>query len=503
MNPWVPEPLEWQRQFFDKLRRALAVGHLLFMLNVGRQAGKSRGLLLWSLLWERGVFSGGNIAICAPSKNHIDDLRDQVEKWCSETISGLSPAGLGFEFLTGGRLDFWTLGTGAVAPLRGRAYDAVVIDEAAYIPDLLEVLEGNVSPTLSTSAGPVVMGSTPSGVDTDYHHLWRRTSPAARFWGTSELNPKITAEYLERKRKGPPPMLETRYLQEYEAAFVDASGAMLRRSKVRYGTPPPLETFRTLSFGIDAAVTAKSSSDYSALAVCGIDAQDRRWLLHLAHWRSVWADTESKIVGFYRAWRPHVVAFESVSFAALGCRALLNAGVPCRPVVPHKDKAMRWERIIVRYHMGEVWHSDTLDQECENELFAFGFDKNGQALAAHDDCVDACELAFSPLFAELSDDWGGDQTSGRHWGKRLPHEIEPAKWYNSDGSYVQLTAGEDGKEQFTTFNANGTKKIDDGRRIQKIGDFAVLLDKDGNELDRCAWNAHVWGCALLPPPKSP
>ena len=422
----------------------MASGERTFICNVGRQSGKTTALGIWALIWERGVLAGGHIAICTPSSKHTADLKDKIKRWLGE-LATPSPAGLGFDvLLSNGRIDFWELGPNAIAPGRGRAYEAVVIDEAAYVPGLKAILQENLEPTLSTTGGPVILGSTPCGKN-DFYDLWRSTPPIARFSGGSELNPAITAAWLKDKRRR---TIETRYLQEYEAAFTDQIGSLLKRDKVRYGTPPPLETFKTISFGIDAAISVKTTADYSALAVCGVDQQDRRWVLHLAHWRAVWADSEAKIIGFYHAWRPHIVAFESVAFAALGCRALLNAGVPCRPVVPHKDKATRFERVLVRYHMAEVWHSDGLDTECENELFAFGFDTGGKPLSSHDDCVDSLELAISPLFAELSSDWSDTSDRGRQWGPaggNLPHEIPELQ---IGGRYVWQIHGYETKAQY-------------------------------------------------------
>jgi phage terminase large subunit-like protein len=216
--------------------------------------------------------------------------------------------------------------------------------------------------------------------------------------------------------------LELRYLQEHEGVFVDVAGLKLKRSEVQYGKPPALESFKTISFGVDPAVSTKTSADYTGLAVCGIDGNDRRWILHLAHWRSSWAETERKLLGFYAAWRPHTVIFEAVCFASIGANLLLDAGMAVRPIVPHKDKMTRFERLHVRYATAAIWHSETLDQECENELYAFDS-------GSHDDVVDAVVYGMTPLFPELSTDWTGERWS--QWGSgvagSLPHEVEAAK----------------------------------------------------------------------------
>src|SRR5258707_7433517 len=139
MNLHLPSWLDWQKEVFGidgKIERALAAGEQTFMVNVARQVGKSTALLLWALLWERGALYGGHIGLFAPSDKHIADLKDKLKRWIGEAIAGPSPAGLGWDLVTGGRLDLWPLGVGAVAAGRGRAYDAVLVDEAAYVPNL-------------------------------------------------------------------------------------------------------------------------------------------------------------------------------------------------------------------------------------------------------------------------------------------------------------------------------------------------------------------------------
>lgn len=474
--------LEWQRQCFTKAEDAFRAGELLFMINVGRQAGKSRGLLVYIIAsgtegspfqWVRGPLVGGHVGIGAPSSKHLEELKAETRRMLGESVSGPSPAGIGWDTVTGGRIDFWPLGPGTLAAARGRTYDIFLVDEAAHIPGLLELLEGNITPTLSTTGGPVISASTPDGVNTEYHDLWRRTAERARFSGGSALNPAITARYLAQKRRT---MLELRYRQEHLAEFVDATGLKLRRSEVKYGRPPELSSFRTISMACDPAVSEKTSADYSGLAICGIDSTDRRWLLHLAHWRLSLGETEDKLLGFYHAWRPDVTIFEAVNFAAWGCRALLNAGMAVRPIVPHKDKLTRFERLHVRYHMGDIWHSDALDPECENELYAFD---SGE----HDDCVDATVYAFTPLFPELNTDWSGDRSSGQHWGNRLPHEIEAPRLYHQDGSYDVIKELGNGQAEMEHLNPDGTKFDDGDWHHEFVGDQCVIFEH-GVEIGR-------------------
>lgn len=489
MNLHLPEPLEWQKEVFGvggRIEWALSRRESLYIINVPRQVGKTTGLLLWALVWERGALAGGHIGIFAPSQKHLADIGDKLKRYAGEAISGPSPGGIGWDFVSGGRIDLWPLGSGAIAAGRGRSYEGLLVDEAAYVPDLMAVLEGNLTPTLATTGGPAILLSTPNGINDDYHTLWRRTPARARFSAdqsepdpASWLNPAIKPEWLAEKRRT---MLELGYRQEHEAAFVDTTGLKLRRSEVKYGKPPELSELRTISMAIDPATSEKTSADYTAIAICGVDRQDRRWLLHLAHWRLSWGQSVEKLLGYHQSWRPHVTIFEAVNFASLGCRELLNAGMACRPIVPHKDKLTRFERLHVRYHMGEIWHSDTLDPECENELYAFDS-------GAHDDCVDAAVYAFAPLFAELATDWAEDRSSGEQWGSvgKLPHEtIKRVRMYGQGPMYTETY-----EDHF--YDADGQRVDEQGKPHQVVlpsfsegfvGDWLIVTSSDGKELMR-------------------
>jgi hypothetical protein len=154
-----------------------------------------------------------------------------------------------------------------------------------------------------------------------------------------------------------------------------------------------------------------------------------------------------------------------------------------RPIVPHKDKLTRFERLHVRFHMGDIWFSDSLDQECENELYAFDS-------GAHDDCVDAAVYAFTPLFAELSTDWAEERSSGEHWGGggKLPHEkIKKVRMYSQGPMYTETY-----EDHF--YDADGKRVTAEGKPHQLVlpsfsegfvGDWLVVTETaSGKELYR-------------------
>jgi predicted phage terminase large subunit-like protein len=405
---------EWQKQCFAEFEAAIAEGKRLLMPNAGRRSGKSDFLTRLVILSDRGVANGGHWAYCGPSQEHVADPRSWVKHWFADLIVGPNPQGDGFTFSTGGSIAFVSLSGGSIAPLRGRELNGVAIDEAAWLKsNLINLLEANVSPTLSLSQGPIILASTPKGIGNDYHVLWNRAGKeGVRFTGSSRMNPNFSQKEWEYRQRTLPPLV---FAQDHGAEFVDVGHGLLRRHEVKYADLPRREDLVSVGFGVDPAISEKSSADYTGLCVAAVDRQDRRFVAALYAFRLAWPDALQKIIGLYEAWKPNLVVVEEISFSRLSVQQLANF-MPVKPLRPETDKITRFEAIHTYYHLGEVYHSNSLDPEWENQLFAFP--------EGHDDVTDATVYALGELFSAVKRAWAGrNESSGTHWGRgRLPHE---------------------------------------------------------------------------------
>jgi hypothetical protein len=194
-------------------------------------------------------------------------------------------------------LDFWSLSPGHDA-FRGRGYSLAVIDEAAIVRNLSDVINLNLRPALAEHSGRLLLTSTPRGFDEFCQWFGRANREGVTMSGSTALNPKISAAELEAERRELPELV---YRQEMLAEFVQLEGVVLRREEIRYGTVPEREQLVYVSFGFDLALSLKKSADQSALAICAGDDRGRRWLVHLAAWRNRWSDTVAKLLGFLRS----------------------------------------------------------------------------------------------------------------------------------------------------------------------------------------------------------
>ena len=128
------------------------------------------------------------------------------------------------ELRGGGVLDVWSLDSPDSG--RGRAYAAVVLDEAALIPNLENAWQESIRPQLTDFRGSAWFLSTPKGVANYFHTLYQRGQDTAQSdWASwrmpTSANPHIPAAEIEAARED---LSELAFGQEYEAAFVSWEG---------------------------------------------------------------------------------------------------------------------------------------------------------------------------------------------------------------------------------------------------------------------------------------
>lgn len=212
-------------------RHAWELPARLRVLRCGRRWGKTD---FFKTIAGDGAAHGEPIGWFTPSYkiqseafNEIADMLDPIKKNSSK-IDGV------FRTKTGGRIDFWTLENPRAG--RSRKYKRVIIDEAAFTkPDMMEIWQRSILPTLLDLRGTAYVGSTPNGVDdTNFFYNICKDAEEARlnplhksqyrfkeFHAPTHQNPHLhRGELLKLKRDNDPRV----YRQEYLAEFVDWSG---------------------------------------------------------------------------------------------------------------------------------------------------------------------------------------------------------------------------------------------------------------------------------------
>jgi hypothetical protein len=131
------------------------------------------------------------------------------------------------ELCGGGMVEAWSLDN--VDAGRGRAYAAVVIDEAAMVANLERAWTQSIRPTLTDHRGEAWFLSTPQGLNY-FHTLYQKGQRGEAGWASwsmpTSANPAIDPAEIETARGDLP---ELSFQQEYLAAFCNFEGAVFRR----------------------------------------------------------------------------------------------------------------------------------------------------------------------------------------------------------------------------------------------------------------------------------
>jgi predicted phage terminase large subunit-like protein len=476
----LPPPYPWQAKFIEEEKRLCP---RLSVLCVGRQSGKTFLACLWAILAKGGLLQGGHVCWLGPGDKAIAQARSWIRRWLAPLIVEGNPGQIGYDLSNGGRIDFWSCGPNAKMFVRGRSYSLCVADEGSRIEGLRMIIQADVQPALSLASGRILIISTPRGRN-DFHDYYREAERAGlAFHAPSgpDTNPSMKASEFEHIRRTTAPII---FEEEYEARFVEMAGCLVKREYLRKAEPPPLESFLTICFGIDVALAQHDRSDFSALVVTGID-QDKRqlWVLMARRWRKTWPESVALLADYNRIWKPQICVCENVAFQELGCRDLIKVGLPLTGLKVSKGKEERFLPVLTRYAIGEILHSDTLDNEFEAELLSF-------PEAPHDDYVDALTYGVGGLVREIRDAWNTDQTSGRNWGNQLAHEKPEPRLYHDDGSYDVIKELADGQAEMVRHNPDGSEYVENWYHKQ-VGDEIIIYENDVEVARHPKWHLPI------------
>ncbi|GAA4326146.1 hypothetical protein GCM10023184_14630 [Flaviaesturariibacter amylovorans] len=158
---------------------------------------------------------------------------------------------LTIELITGGSLRFFS--GEALNSLRGRKFHFLVVDEAAYIPDLEHEWNTSIRPTLTDYAGDALLISTPRGrgfFDALYQKGVNGEHGYASFHFSTYDNPFISREEIEAARASMP---LAQFNQEYLAIPGENAANPFGTENIRINTIPALSRNPTVIYGIDLA----------------------------------------------------------------------------------------------------------------------------------------------------------------------------------------------------------------------------------------------------------
>lgn len=261
-------------------------GHRFKALRCGRRFGKTDFGKIWI---ADALARGQECAWLAPQHNTWSEVFAAIVEMFRPLLVQASKSAGVIRLRNSGRLDFWTLGN-AIAG-RGRRYQRIVIDEAAFTKDgdntlddsMMSLWEKAIKPTLFDFDGEVLVCSNSNGKDPENFFFNICTDPKYGFkehHATTLDNPllpkRLSGEsqpaWAERRQQLLADLIKNNdprvYAQEHLAEFVDWSGeAFFSREKLLVqGKPVPQPTRCDRVFAvIDTA--SKTGTDNDGTAV--------------------------------------------------------------------------------------------------------------------------------------------------------------------------------------------------------------------------------------------
>ncbi len=296
--------------------------------------------------------------------------------------------------VNGGGIDFWTLQNEYAA--RGRKYAGLVVDEAAWVPNLEAVWNEALRPTLSDYRGWALFLSTPRGRNF-FWALYQRGVTGEDGWHSwrfpTAANPHIAAEEIEDARNSIP---ERSFRQEYLAEFVEDAGAVFRHLDAA-ATVEQRQSYNPAHDYV-AGVDWGRHEDYTAVVV--IDVTTRQVVAAERFNRIGWERQRGYIRKLAEQWRPYVIVAEANSMGEPNVEALQAGGLPIEPFwTTSRSKASLIESLALAIERGEL--ALLKDEVLLGELQAYTMERlpsGGWRYTApkgmHDDMVIALALAW-------------------------------------------------------------------------------------------------------------
>ena len=350
------------------------------VLEIGRRWGKTTYGRIKAM---RRAIRHGKVGWFAPTYKYLADPMRDIERALAPVTARMDRVEKRLELVTRGVIDFWSLED--VDAGRGRDYDLIVVDEAGFVPKLLEWWRNAARPTLSDRKGTALFLGTPKGTG-DFHRLFTEaegdtTGTMRAFRIGTRHNPHIDADEVEAARRSLPAEV---FAQEYEGIPAEDGGNPFGLDAIRECIGP-LSVAKVEHWGVDLA----KSQDFTVAV--GLDRDGA--VCRLERWQSPWGVTRdrlAKLIGGTPA---------LIDSTGVGDPIVEDLARVCRAAEGFKFTSQSKQQLMEGLQLA-VQTRDIRFPEgwLRAELESFGYRYSGrsvsyEATAGHDDGVCALALA--------------------------------------------------------------------------------------------------------------
>lgn len=364
----LPKPHINQQKILDAERRFVVV-------MCGRRFGKSE---LSQILIIKEALKGGQVAYITPTYKLAQVFFERLTKVLPfknniQKLKIYCPNEGSIEFFTGERLD----------NLRGRKFHLVIIDEAAFIPDLQSGWENSIRPTLTDYEGRAVFLSTPRGKNFFYSLFMKQgENDWQSFKFSTYDNPHINPREIDEARIQLP---EVVFNQEYLADPAENSANPFGNAFIKRCIKP-ISAQPIVCYGIDLA----KSVDFTVIV--GLDNNGN--VAYFDRFQLDWHNTKETI----KRLPPAPIIVDSTGVGDPILEDLLREGVNIEGLkFTSQSKQQLMEGLASAIQQGRIGFPEGVIVD-ELDVFEYQFTQTGVRYSApsgfHDDCVMALALAW-------------------------------------------------------------------------------------------------------------
>jgi hypothetical protein len=371
----LPKPHEGQKKVVDSNAKWK-------ILSCGRRWGKSFICLILSL---QKMLQGKSVAYVTPTFSLAGSFFNEILRYIpNQAISYVSKKDLYIKLITGGELTFFS--GEATRSIRGRAFSRIIIDEAAFIPDLENIWTQAIQPTLATTNGDALFVSTPNGMNYFYSLFLKGKYKEANyesFHFPSSSSPFVDKAFLESIKKD---VSDETYRQEYEAEPLSSTGNPFGIEHIKRNVIQQLSIEETVVFAIDIA----KHLDYTV--IIGLDEDGN--MTYFDRFKGEYSLIEQKIINLPQDTLKIVdstgigdVIFERLQQTANNVQGFKFSS---------KSKPNLMRELIVDVQKGNIKYNETTAEEMM--VFEYSLTSTGHPIyqaqsGYHDDCIMSLAMA--------------------------------------------------------------------------------------------------------------
>jgi phage terminase large subunit-like protein len=358
------------------------------VIACGRRFGKN--VLLQDLAVECALKLRAPCGWGAPVYKQMLEDYNSLANTLAPVITRKSAAEMRLDLLGGGVIQFWSLER--PDSIRGNKYRRFIVNEAGFVPDLLDIRNYIIMPTLIDMQGDEYYSGTPKGMN-GFFALYNQTGEDWAHWQMSSYeNPHIPRTELDALKNV---MTERAFQQEILAQFLEDGGGVFRHvNAAAVLEPEQPQPGKQYVIGVDWG----RSED--ATVFCVLDSESKRqvWLDRMTD--TDYASQRLRLKALSERYNNAPVIAEANSIGQPNIEALQQMGVGVTGfTTTNVTKAQIIQELELAFERGEIVLLK--DDVQTNELLAFQSEKLPSGLVRysapdgiHDDTVMALALAW-------------------------------------------------------------------------------------------------------------